>query len=113
MLLALANTRVNARGLPQPPALRLMPDFGDRDTDMKRTNQCPKCGSSDIIADAKAIDRAHNGAEAELSVATFRNPDAAIFTGQSRTTLSAWVCAGCGYVEFYADSPQSISGATP
>ena len=79
---------------------------------MKRTNKCPKCGSSDIIADAKAIDRAHYGAEAELSVATFRNLGAAIFNGQSSTTVSAWVCAGCGYVEFYADSPQSISVAT-
>jgi predicted nucleic-acid-binding Zn-ribbon protein len=75
---------------------------------MKHTNKCPKCGSSDVIADAKAIDRSHNAAEMELSVATFRKPEAFLFKGQMTTTLSAWVCAGCGYVEFYADSPTSI-----
>ena len=30
---------------------------------MKRTNKCPNCGSSDIIADAKAIDRGKYMAE--------------------------------------------------
>lgn len=75
---------------------------------MKRTKKCPKCGSNDVIADAKAIDRAHYSAETELSVATFRKPEAMLFKGQLTTTLSAWVCADCGYVEFYADSPQSI-----
>ncbi len=79
---------------------------------MKLSNKCPKCGSSDVIADAKAIDRAHYSAETELSVATFRKPEAVLFKGQLTTTLSAWVCAGCGYVEFYADSPQSIKITT-
>lgn len=79
---------------------------------MKRTNECPKCGSSDIVADAKAVDRSHGGAQAEMTVATFRNPGAFIFNGQVSTTVSAWVCAGCGFVEFYADSPQNINVAT-
>ena len=73
---------------------------------MKHTNKCPKCGSSDVIADAKAIDR--SPAELELSLATYRKPEAVLFKGQMTTTLSAWVCADCGYVEFYADSPKSI-----
>lgn len=75
---------------------------------MKLTNKCPKCGSSDVIKDAKAVDRSHGGVENELSVATFRKPGAALFKGKQITTLSAWVCGGCGFVEFYADSPQSI-----
>ena len=79
---------------------------------MKRTNCCPKCGSQDVIVDAKAIDRNDGGRKAELSVATFRNPGAFLFKGQVTTTLSAWVCADCGYVEFYADSPQSIKVET-
>jgi predicted nucleic-acid-binding Zn-ribbon protein len=76
---------------------------------MKRTNKCPKCGSSDIIADAKAIERA---TQTKLSVATFRKPEALLFKGQLQTTLSAWVCGNCGYAEFYADSPQSIKVGT-
>ena len=39
-------------------------------------------------------------------------PEAILFKGKLSTTLSAWVCAGCGYVEFYADSPQSIKIAS-
>jgi predicted nucleic-acid-binding Zn-ribbon protein len=78
---------------------------------MKRTNKCPKCGSTDVIADATAIDRAHGNRERELTVATFRKPEAMLFRGKQKTTLSAWVCAGCGYVEFYADSPQSLKVA--
>jgi predicted nucleic-acid-binding Zn-ribbon protein len=79
---------------------------------MKRTNKCPKCGSSDVVADAKAIDRTHHtGGDTELSVATYQNPDALLFKGKVSTTLSAWLCANCGYVEFYADSPKSIKTA--
>jgi len=79
---------------------------------MKRTNKCPKCDSNDLIVDAKAIDRGHGNGEQELSVATFRKPEAFIFKGQQSSTLSAWVCADCGYVEFYADSPQTLKVAT-
>lgn len=75
---------------------------------MKRTRKCPKCGSNDIIADAKAIDRADYNVQSELSVATFRTPHALMFKGQVTTTLSAWVCVECGFVEFYADSPRTL-----
>lgn len=75
---------------------------------MKQTKRCPKCNSTDIIADAKAIDRGESNSEGELSVATFRTPEAWIFRGKLKTTVSAWVCCGCGYVEFYADDPRAI-----
>ena len=78
---------------------------------MKRTNKCPKCGSSDVIPDVKAIDRTYGGygsTQTELTVATFRKPDAVILKGQQETTLSAWVCGECGFVEFYADSPKTL-----
>ena len=75
---------------------------------MKRTKKCPKCGSSDVIADAKAIDRADNG---HLTVATFRKPEAVLFKGTVTTTLSAWVCAECGYLELYANDPKKLKVA--
>jgi len=75
---------------------------------MKRTGKCPKCGSADVIADAKAIDRGHGNSQREMSVATFSKPEALIFKGQQETTVSAWVCTGCGYIEFYADDPKAI-----
>lgn len=78
---------------------------------MKRTNKCPKCGSSNVIADVKAIDRTWGGTgstQADLTVATFRKPDAVFLKGQQSTTLTAWVCEECGFAEFYADSPKAL-----
>ena len=75
---------------------------------MKRTGKCPKCGCADIIADAKAIDRGHGNSQEEMSVATFRRPEALIFKEKQVTTVSAWVCVRCGYIELYADDPDSI-----
>ncbi len=78
---------------------------------MKRTNKCPKCGSSEVIADAKPIQPNPVGDD-RILIATFRKPKAAVFKGQASTTLSAWVCADCGYVELYADAPNHIKIAT-
>jgi predicted nucleic-acid-binding Zn-ribbon protein len=75
---------------------------------MKKTGKCPKCGGTDVVADAKAIDRGDNNSQFEMSVATFGKPEALIFKQKQETTVSAWVCATCGYVEFYADSPSTI-----
>ncbi len=75
---------------------------------MKRSGQCPKCGSMEIIADAQALDRGDGNAKYELSVATFRKPDAVIFKQRQTSTVSAWVCKQCGYVELYADTPASL-----
>ena len=99
---------------PKPPTARSLsglPTISWRRTvviHMKRTNKCPKCGSNDLVADAKAVDRGHYNVETELSVVTFREPEALLFKGRSTTTLSAWICADCGYVELYADTPRSI-----
>ncbi|MEX0727203.1 MAG: hypothetical protein WEB58_22210 [Planctomycetaceae bacterium] len=71
---------------------------------MKSTNTCPKCGSHDVIADAKAIDNVN----CDLCVATYAAPDALFFNGEQRTKLSAWVCAACGFVELYADEPAAL-----
>ena len=76
---------------------------------MKKTNTCPKCGSIEIIGDAKAIDDQggmHLGEQ--FTVTTFGKPEALIFKEKRTTTVSAWVCGQCGYTEFYADSPSSL-----
>jgi len=76
---------------------------------MKSSGKCPKCGSPEIIADAKAMDatgplRGH----LDLSVGRFLKPEAIILRDWKSTTLSAWVCGGCGFVEFYADEPTTL-----
>ena len=75
---------------------------------MKQTGKCPKCGCADIAGDAKAIDRGDGNSRYEMSVATFRKPNAFIFKGKLETPVSAWVCSACGYIEFYADYPDRI-----
>ena len=75
---------------------------------MNRPTQCVKCGSRDLIADAKVIDRGDYQSQNDLSVATQRHPTAFLFKGQVKTTVSAWVCSACGFIELYADDPASI-----
>ena len=49
-----------------------------------------------------------HGLEAEMRVASFRDPKAFVFKGQQNSTVSAWVCTECGFMEFYADTPQAL-----
>ena len=78
---------------------------------MKTDDTCPKCGYKEIIRDVKAIDRADNHQETELSLATYAHPEALIFKGQRISSLSAYVCARCGYVEFYVDDLENLKAA--
>ncbi len=76
---------------------------------MKKTGKCPKCGCADVIADAKAVDRGDESFEHDMKIATFGNPGALIFKQKKETSMSAWVCASCGFVELYADEPWRIN----
>ena len=76
-------------------------------TAMKKYGKCPKCESFRIIADATVVDR-DRSYNRDLSVATYRNKEALIFTGKQETRLSAWVCAACGYTELYAAQPLAL-----
>ncbi|MES2659074.1 MAG: hypothetical protein V4689_10685 [Verrucomicrobiota bacterium] len=72
---------------------------------MNPANPCPKCGSRDIITDAKPL----GGTDyTTLLIATFRKPGAAFFKGQQSTNISARICADCGYLELYADHPERL-----
>jgi predicted nucleic-acid-binding Zn-ribbon protein len=68
---------------------------------MKGTGKCPKCGGTDLIADAMVIGRGY-----EITIAKFQKPDALIFKGKESTTVSAWMCSTCGYIELYANDPE-------
>jgi predicted nucleic-acid-binding Zn-ribbon protein len=75
---------------------------------MKLTGRCPKCGSNDIIRDAMAVDRGHSNRHHEMLVATIGDPGAVLFKDKHYTYVSAWVCANCGLVEYYADNPADL-----
>jgi len=75
---------------------------------MKHSGRCSKCGGREIIVDAKAVDRGNGNCPHDMVLITYRKPEAMIFKGRQHTTVSAWVCAACGYVELYADNPALI-----
>ena len=74
---------------------------------MKKGHRCPKCHSTDIIGDVRPLDRTDNRSYT-AQLATYRNPDAMLFTGAQKTPMRAWVCAECGFVEFYAEDPKVL-----
>jgi predicted nucleic-acid-binding Zn-ribbon protein len=74
---------------------------------MKQSHRCPKCQSTDIIGDVRPLDRTDDGTYT-AQLATYRNPGAMLFRGAQKTPLRAWVCAECGFVEFYAEDPKVL-----
>ena len=75
---------------------------------MKQHHPCPKCHSTDIITNVRPLDFRHGNAQRTAELATYREPGAFLFKGKQSTTMSVWVCAQCGFVEFYADDPQTL-----
>ena len=74
---------------------------------MRQNNRCPKCQSSDIITNVRPLDETRNW-ERTIRLECYRNPERVLFKGAQSTTLTACVCAGCGYVEFYAEDPKAL-----
>jgi len=77
-------------------------------TFLKKSGKCPKCDSTKIVVDAKVHDRGRGLMDEEMSISTYRNPDALIFKETRSSNVSAWVCPDCGYIELYADDPRNL-----
>ena len=76
---------------------------------MKRSKKCPKCESTNLIENAKVLDRGTFNMPFAMSVATFRDPGMAVVDEKRTSKVSAWVCAACGFLELYADAPKSLT----
>ena len=76
---------------------------------MKKSGKCPKCESTNIFADAIPLDRAsHYAAAGNASVGYFGNPRAIVFKEVRSSPVRAWVCAECGFIEYYAMKPEKL-----
>lgn len=75
---------------------------------MKTTGKCPKCGKTEIVEDARMIDHGHAGIQQDMTIATYKQPKAILFKGKQTTTVSAWLCISCGFIELYADHPSWV-----
>lgn len=69
---------------------------------------CPKCESTIIIQGVRVIDHADAGAQQDLTVAVYSNPNAWLFKGQVKSGLWACVCGVCGFTELYAANPDAL-----
>lgn len=76
---------------------------------MKQTGKCPKCNSTHVLADITVLDRGHLNSEFEFSLTGYGRPKAMIFKERRSSPVSAWVCATCGFIEFYADNPLKLA----
>lgn len=72
-----------------------------------RRYQCPKCGSSKIIPEARVVDQGEysNG---HLCVEICGAPDAVIFKDRLRGHLTAIICGECGHVELQVENPHAL-----
>ena len=74
---------------------------------MKQAQTCPKCNGTDIVK-ARPIDHGHGNTTSPLRVITYANPNAILLKGTKKSELEAWVCKGCGFVEWYASAPSEL-----
>jgi hypothetical protein len=66
---------------------------------------CPKCGSREVIPDARIMARGYN---LEIQVEVYESPNALIFKGTHARTLRASICGQCGHAELYVRKPAGL-----
>jgi len=77
---------------------------------MPRIEECAKCGSAAVVQRAMAV-VAERGTDVDLEVRADAHPSALVFKKSARSTVHAYLCSSCGYVEFYADDPKALYDA--
>jgi len=73
-----------------------------------REQTCPKCGSPDIIPNVVIPDHYELGMANEMIMRISENPSAWIFKGTQKSTMRAWICGECGFVEMYVTQPRVL-----
>ena len=66
---------------------------------------CAKCGSDRVVTDAKPILKDYGSV---VQVRVEANPRAVMMKGGVSGSLTARVCASCGYTEFYAKNLDAL-----
>ena len=69
---------------------------------------CAKCGSTQIVPQARILDHGDGNVAREAQVGVYRKPDAMFFKGHVKVQLFAKVCGECGFTEFYAKDPTTL-----
>ena len=71
-------------------------------------DQCTACGSNRIMKDLAIIDKGESNMKFNLSIESYKNPDALLFKGTTKHELKANVCGSCGHVTFKVANYQEL-----
>lgn len=71
--------------------------------------KCTKCGSTSIV-ERVAVMVSHHDDFVNLRIDA--KPDALFFKAPAYSRLKAFVCAQCGFTEFYAEDPAPLAKAS-
>jgi hypothetical protein len=76
---------------------------GGLDLTMRGQGRCRACGGSSILHAAKIADRAYGATYSEPMAVALKG-----WLGKAAGTFEAYICAGCGLVEWYVKDPSAI-----
>ena len=76
---------------------------------MKTMATCPKCGSEQIIRDARMVDH-EDGYELDLEVEVCENPEAKIDVDRHRHhgATRVNICGACGFAEMFVTRHEDL-----
>ena len=76
---------------------------------MPTHNECPKCGSSDIIPKQKIVSA--EGAVDSRMIVRLRERTGTWRVKYHDHPIAAWICGACGYTELYTAKAKELSDA--
>ena len=82
---------------------------------MRTSSKCPKCeGTKIFVCENKQPDHQYQNSIVRFSVTTVATAGHGILSkegNEDRTPVGfyeTWICAGCGYTEWYAKDPENL-----
>jgi len=76
-----------------------------------KDGKCPKCGSSEIMADVKVRDVADNGPyplRVEVEEPEPARHSLIWMPKQAMGDIRAWICSECGFTELYTNNLEEL-----
>ena len=76
-----------------------------------KDNKCPKCGSSEIMADVMVLDVGENGPFPLRVRIEEPEPPKHGFIWMPKTAkgdIRAWICCQCGFTELYTNNLEEL-----
>lgn len=74
-----------------------------------KSGKCPKCSSTDIMAELPLLDRHYGtGVQHLAALASEKYPDMGLILPPT-FPVRAWICGSCGFTELYTSNLSDLS----